>query len=396
MSRVLYYKGVPSVRTTISCRLVAPTVLALGVVIPSVTRAPADDPALRVPSEVRWSATLAAPAAGGPVLAGTYIYFPLQSGVVVAHRLADGGEVWRKELRPDQPLSADAEHVFVAAGEAIYAFTHDGTAAWHVQSGALTAPLLTSDGWVIAASGGRVSAYRAADGTQVWQRDTGVARARASIEGNRVYVPAEDGRLLALELADGTPRWEHRFKGTLTEVLPFADRVYVGASDRYFYCLDAGDGSIAWRVLVGTALRGKPAGDAERAYVVALDNQLRAYDRRSGSLKWPLRAVPFRPSGGPTVLGSMILVAGLAPDVHAFNAVTGDPIGKISLPAPLLAPPAFLDTRLGVLMTAITGDLNAQWKLSLTGQPPAPIPSPKVAPLTALPGQPVPAGRGGL
>jgi len=52
--------------------------------------------------------------------------------------------------------------------------------------------------------------------------------------------------------------------------------------------------------------------------------------------------------------------------------------------------------RLGVLMTAITGDLNAQWKLSLTGQPPAPIPSPKVAPLTALPGQPVPAGRGGL
>lgn len=327
-------------------------------------------------------------------MAANQIYFPLQSGAIVAHRLSDGVEVWRKAMRSDQPLSADAEHLFVASGEAIYAFTHDGTAAWHIQSGTLTAPLLARDGWIIAASETRVTAYRAADGTRVWQRDGGTARQRASIEGNRLYVPIEDGRLLAVDLATGTPQWEHRFKGALTEVLPFADRVYVGSTDRYFYCLDEGDGSIAWRVVIGTALRGKPAGDAQRVYVVALDNQLRAYDRHNGALRWPLRGVPFRSSGGPIVLGSMILVAGLTPDVYAFNAATGDPLGKISLPSPLVEPPAFADTPLGVLMAAITGDLNAQWKLSMTGPPPPPVPSLDVAPLTALPGQPVPAGRG--
>jgi outer membrane protein assembly factor BamB len=323
-----------------------------------------------------------------PVIAGDQLYLALDSGVVVAYRARDGAEVWRREIRAESPLATDGSRVFIASGETIHAINADGSSAWNAGAVGLTAPMLVHDGWVIAAAKGQLSALRATDGSVVWRRAIGEARERASIEGDNLYVPLEDGLLLALDLMTGADKWQRHLRGAPTEVLPFADRVYVGSADKYFYCLDTDDGDIAWRVRIGAVLRGRPAADAERVYIVALDNLLRAFDRGNGALRWSPRAIPFRPTAGPVVIGSTVAVAGTTNEVRAFAAASGHPSGLLALPQPLATAPAYDSVVLRV--AAVTGSLTRQWQLSL-GIPG--LPALAVEPLSAIPGLPLPIPR---
>ena len=336
---------------------------------------------------------LAGPAAAAPIFGGDLLFVPLQSGVVAAHRIADGGEAWRRELRTTAPLAYDGGRLFVAAGDAIYALNEDGSTAWHVETGALSAPILARDGWVVAMAAGDLMALRAADGSVVWRHPVGAARVRPSVEGSSLYVPLEDGRVLALDLATGTRKWERPLKGAPTEVLPFADYVYVGAADKVFYCLDAAGGEIAWRQQVGAVLRGQPAADEARVFAVALDNLLRAFDRGNGALRWSPRGVPFRPTAGPVVMGHLVIVAGTTNEIRAFEALGGQPAGQLTLPEALSAVPAFSLSGESLRIAAVTGGLAQQWKLVLAvSDPPGPQPL-ALEPLTALPGLPVPTPR---
>jgi outer membrane protein assembly factor BamB len=395
-SQAPYYKGVPLVRTTISCRLFAQLLtLAAGCLALSAvaSTARAAERAPKLPTAVTWSVPLAAPASASPVFGGDLIFVPLQSGIVAAHRIADGAEVWRRELRTTAPLAFDGGRLFVAAADAIYALNEDGSAAWHAETGALTAPLLARDGWVVAVAAGQVTALRAADGSVVWRRPVGAARERPSVEGTSLFVSLEDGRVLALDLATGAPKWERRLKGAPTEVLPFADYVYVGAADKVFYCLDAQRGEIQWRQQVGAVLRGQPAADDSRVFVVALDNLLRAFDRGNGALRWSPRGVPFRPTAGPVVAGHLVMVAGTANEIRGFETLGGQPAGLLTLPEALSAVPAFSRSGETLRIAAVTGSLTQQWKLLLAiSDPPGPEPL-VVEPLSVLPGLPVPIPR---
>lgn len=345
------------------------------------------DSTQNLPYEVKWSVALSAPPAAPPAIAGDQIYVALQSGVVAAHRTSDGTEAWRRDIRTDAPLATDAGRVFIASGEAIYALNADGSPAWHAEAGALTAPMLAHDGWVVAAAKDQLSALRATDGSIVWRRPIGVTRERPSIEGGNLFVPLEDGRVLALDLATGKQKWERQLHGAPTEVLPFADRVFVGSADKHLYCLDTDDGEVAWRQQIGAALRGKPAAHETRVYVVALDNLLRAFDRGNGALRWSPRGLPFRPTAGPVVLGRTVAVAGTTNEIRAFDAATGQPSGQLALPESLATLPAYDQSAEAVRIAAVTGSLNQQWTLSLAI--PA-LPSLAVEPLTAIPGLPIP------
>lgn len=279
------------------------------------------------------------------------------------------------QLRADQPIVADGKQLFVAAGEAIYALNaDDGKEAWVSPAGTLTAPLLVQDGWIVAASGHVLTALRAADGTKVWSRDTGAAHQRPTVEGDNLYLPLDDSRLVALDLRTGAERWTRRFADKVSEVLAFADRVYLGATDTHlgkqFFCLDAGDGSTSWHWRIGTTVRGRPAADDSRIFVTAMDNMVRAFDRHSGALLWH-PAVPYRPTTGPVIIGSSVIIPGASAELRAFAAASGRPAGEIKLEQPLAVPPAFAGSGSEVVMAAITGSLNGEWKLLLAA-PPAP------------------------
>ena len=326
-----------------------------------------------LPSAVRWTVPISAGPAAPPVIAGDQIFVVLLSGMVAAHRMADGAEAWRVELRTDQPVAVEGPRVFVAAGEMIHALdAAGGSVLWRAASGAVTAPLVVQNGWLLVASASGLTAFRAEDGTKVWSRDTGAQRLRPTIEGDNLYVPLDDGRLLALDLRTGADRWTKHLTGHLfSEVLAFPDRVYAGSTDKFFYCFDADDGAWEWHTRLGAVLRGRPAAEGANIFVTSVDNTLRAYDRNSGALRWH-PSVPFRP-GAPVVIGSVVVVAGNSAQLLAFDARTGRPAGQIKLDEDLVMPPAFGSSGTAV-MAAFTGSLNAQWKLVLTA-PPAPPPS---------------------
>jgi len=350
----------------------------------------------RMPSQPRWSVPLVSRPIAPPLLVDDRIYVALESGLVMAYRAADGGEAWRRELRADGPLAAGGARLFVAAGEAIYALNADGSPAWHADTGALTAPMLVHDGWLVVSAKDQLTAYRATDGTIVWRLELGGVQERPSIDGTTLFLSNEDGRVLALDLATGKQKWERRLDGAPTEVLAIADRVFVGSADKHLYCLDADNGTISWRQRIGAALRGRPAADAERVYAVALDNSLRAFDRGNGALRWSPRGIPFRPTAGPVVIGDMVAVAGTTKEISAFDAATGRPAEQLVLAATsqpggepataetLATSPAYRVSGPGVTIVAITGSLNQQWTLRLAVSNGVPVVS--LAPLTELPG----------
>jgi outer membrane protein assembly factor BamB len=276
--------------------------------------------------------------------------------------------------------------VFVVSGDAVHALaTKDGATVWTAAAGPVTAPLLAQDGWVIAPVQGELAAFRADDGTEVWRQPTGTQLVRATIEGDRLYAPLTD-RLLALELATGQTRWPLKLRDAPTEVLAFPDRIYLGSLDKFFYCVRAADGETAWTQATGAVL-GRPAADATHVYITTIDNVVHAFDRRSGNGRWREDA-PFRPTSGPVVVGSVVVVAGPSSEPRAFSAKTGTPAGHLALPQSLLVPPAFGSVKGDILMAAVTGDLTEQWNLTLMGPPL--WTSPAVEPLTVLPGVTVP------
>jgi outer membrane protein assembly factor BamB len=343
--------------------------------------------AQNLPSSVRWSVPVSARPAAPPVIDGAHVFVVLQPGIIAAHRVSDGGEAWRVELRAEHPVAVDGTHVFIASGEMIHALNAStAEVLWRAPAGAVTAPLVAHEGWVIAATANALTAFRGADGSRVWSRGNSAQHERPTIEADNLYVPLDDGHVLALDLQTGAERWSRHFAGPVSEVLAFADRVYVGSADKHFYCLDADDGETSWRHSIGTTLRGRPAGDDSRVFAAAIDNMLRAFDRRSGALLWH-PSVPFRPTSGPVVLGSVIVASGRAPEVRAFEAASGRPAGQIALGGEPGVAPAFGTSGGSTVMAVISGSLDGEWKLRLME---APLPSVPIAPLTELPGIIVP------
>ena len=347
---------------------------------------PAPSSVPELPTETRWAMPLPAAPVGPAAVADGQVLVALQSGLVVAHGIADGVERWRGELAAGQPLATLEEKVFVAAGAAVHALrAPDGSLAWRSPTGTIDAPLLAQDGWIIAVSGGRVMALRATDGTVVWQREIGETLVQPSIEGDFLYLPRADGRVQSLVLATGADRWMRRLGGPPTEVLALADRVFVGSSDRHLYALDARDGSITWRFRVGAALRGRPAAAGALVLAAALDNLVRAFDRHSGARTWDA-AVPYRPIAGPLVSAGSIVVPGPTRELPSFDTARGTRGTVLKLPAILAAPVTAATVDGGPALVALTGDASVGWTVSLLRTPFGL----RVAPLTSLPGTIVP------
>lgn len=329
-----------------------------------------------LPSVVRWTVPIAASPAAPPVIDGEQIFVVLQSGVVASHRVSDGTLAWQASLRSNQPVAVEGGRVYVAAGEAIHALkAADGSQAWIAPAGVVTAPLLAHEGWIIAATASGLTAFRSSDGSTVWSRETSAQHTRPTIEGDNLYVPLDDGHLLALDLRTGGNRWVKHFKGAASEVLAFSDRIYVGSADKLFYCFDAADGELEWKTRIGAVLRGRPAATDRHIFVTSMDNTLRAYDR-TGAQRWH-PSVPYRPTTGPVIVGSSVVVPGHSAELRAFEAATGKPAGHITLEEKLVMPPAFGRSGGAVVMTAFTGNLNDQWKLVLTAPP---VPAPPIPP----------------
>jgi outer membrane protein assembly factor BamB len=321
------------------------------------------------PSPIAWTASIPAAPIVSPLTTADRVIVAHLPGVVTAFDRADKRELWRANLSPEQPLVSDGALLFVQAEGAIHALRlEDGVTAWRTPTGALTAPLVAKEGWLLAATAGKLTALRAQEGTAVWTVDAPAQHEMAAIAGNVVYTPVEGGRLIARDLADGREKWNIQLGGDATEPLVIGGDVFVGAADKRFYCLDAASGRIEWRTRVGALIRGRAAGDVDRVFFTALDNQVHALDRVTGELKWA-KGVPFRPMSGPIVAAGAVFVVGS--ELRIFRASDGTPAGTVALPGRPAIAPGHFETDAGAVFAVVTGTLDESWNLSLTVPLPA-------------------------
>jgi outer membrane protein assembly factor BamB len=339
----------------------------------------------RFPTTPRAAVALDAEPFGPPAIGDGRIYVAFAAGQLAAHRLSDGAELWRIDLAMEHPPVASDDRVLAVAGGAIQArHAADGREVWRFETPALAVPLLAHEGWIILAPAGRLTALRAVDGSVVWSRETPTLVNRPTIEGNRLYAPLANGRLQALDLRTGEPLWTQHLGGPPTSVLAFPDRVYAGSADQHFYCLDATTGVEQWRFRVGSTLRGAPAAVGGLVYTVALDNLVRAHDRR-GHRIWN-QSIPYRAFTGPIVAGGLLGVAGPAPELRLFDAATGAPRPAVVFDAPLIAPIVLGHDGRDAVLAAFTVSSEAGWRLVIVDS----SYSAPLAPLTALPGETIP------
>ncbi len=288
--------------------------------------------------EVALDAQPAAPAAFDAASA----YLPLKGGRLVAIDLGTGRVRWTSELATPWAPSVDVGLVVVAGDELLTALDPaTGRTLWRVPvTGGFSAPPIALGGWVVGASvGGDVISIRAIDGQVLWTRSLGSpVLVRPALSATGVYVSLDDGRVVSLDLTSGAPRWERGLSGKPGELLVLDDRLFVGADDKFFYSLKTGDGGERWKRRIGGRPAGPAAVDAKRVYYVALDNILYALDVNNGGLKWHAQ-LPMRPSGGPLVVGDLVIVAGVAAEIHAYRVLTGDEAGKSESQADLASAP---------------------------------------------------------
>lgn len=314
-----------------------------------------------------WAVTLSAPPSAGAGVDAVNAYIPLRSSELVALALKDGALAWSAPVADvvSPPVTGDGL-VFVAHAQQVEALdAATGAARWRVATdGALSAPLLWQNGWLLAvADTGTATMVRAATGEILWTQALGSAiRARPAAAGVRVYVVTEDARVAALDLESGKPVWDAKLPARGTTLFPLDDRIFVGSADKFFYCLAADTGRTMWRWRTGGAVVGTTAVDADRVYFVSLDNVLRALDRSNGSQIWKA-ALPNRPTGGPYLTARLLLVPGISVDVAAFQAFDGMPAGTTKLAGDPVGPPLLLpadDARTLGRLVAVTGEGQAQ------------------------------------
>ena len=406
-----YYSGVTVRRTTSTAALVA---MLLAIAPPAPARAqPAErfEPSFLLPVDPAWTLSLGSSPRHGPAFDGELAFLALRNDDLVAVDLLTGRRLWTVEQRLDQPPAAGDDVIVAASGGRLDARrATDGSLLWSTElEAAIVVPPLWNTGWlVVATAAGRIVVLRGFDGAELWRRDVNsTPTVRPAIAGNRLFVPLVDGRIVVLALGTGSVIWERELRGRPQGVLPL-DALYVGSTDNHLYRLASEDGAIHWGWRTGGDIIGTPAADVDHVYFNARDNVLRALDRRNGARRWR-RPLAGRPADGPIRIDSIVVTAGISPTVELFDAETGVPRGSYLASTELAAmphvipdarPPAphiVLVTRTGAIIGLTAGVGPTQLSLEL---PPEPfLPRPLAVSLADLvdwfplhrPGRPAPA-----
>jgi outer membrane protein assembly factor BamB len=262
-----------------------------------------------------------------------------------------------------------------------------GRIRWHQRVGRLAAASpAVGDGRVyavalrgLASTTGRIAAYRASDGRQVWSKAL-PSRAESSplLKHGRLFFGSEDGTVYALSARNGRTIWTYHASGAVkggpalaNGTLYFGDyggkvhavqartghevwsvgtsgtrfgfgsgsfystpavaygRVYLGNTDGRVYSFAASSGKLAWATGTGAYVYASPAvattpGLGPTVYIGSYDGDFYAFDARSGAVRWKY-AAGAKISGSATIVANVVYFSDLQPgnDTFGLNVRTG-------------------------------------------------------------------------
>lgn len=293
---------------------------------PQTSRADQEAANRIVALDPRWTVTFDTAPAAPAGFDGELAYVPLKGGELQAIDLNQGLVKWKAALATSS-TPATGDGLVFASGEGLLTALEQrsGTTLWSTPlDGALASPLYWDTGWLIASmESGDLVALRAQDGQIIWRQPLGSPLASTPTPaGDHLYVALRDGRLLSLALATGVIAWTTPLDESVTGILALNDQLIVGTRGNRVHSISLDRGRIRWSQKAGADIAGAPIADEHLIYFAALDNMLRALERKSGNLRWT-RKLTSRPAAGPLRAGNVVLLPLVTTDIGAFVATTG-------------------------------------------------------------------------
>ena len=254
--------------------------------------------------------------------------------MLLARGLADGHELWHLDFATLGAFAVDDERVVIGADRMLRAINPTTAAVqWSVQETGDPEFVVSRGGWVIAAAGSALGAFRATDGSVVWRQTIGPSIADApAIDGNALFVTLADGRLVRLSILTGAVEWTTWLDAASGPPLAANGLVYVSLADGNYVAYAQQDGQYRWSYRFGAEAIGTALSDANHVYVALRNNTVQALDRDVGNQRWKVSLVA-RPASGPLLGADDILMPTTDGDVSIARRKDGHAMGHIAPPA---------------------------------------------------------------
>jgi outer membrane protein assembly factor BamB len=196
-----------------------------------------------------------------------------------------------------------------------------------------------------------------------WTAETGdVIRSSPAIADGVVYAGSWDGKLYALDEATGAVKWVAATPGIRNSSPAIADgRVFVASYYGSLYAFHIANGKPAWTAELGRYEGSSPTVANDAVYVTS-GGKLRAFDARSGALKWRVRTGSTQ---SPAVANGVVYATGKY-GLRAFDAATGAAIWRRE--APVISAPAYSNGALYAVYLMPTNEYGVYAADAATGK----------------------------
>lgn len=145
-----------------------------------------------------------------------------------------------------------------------------------------------------------------------------------SVFKNTMITANTKGEVYALDLSNGKKKWSFHTKGKIYSTPAVSGKyVVLGSADGFVYCLNAATGVEIWRYKTDKAVLGSPIIENGTAYIGGSDGSFRAFDLKSGELKWDFDQVDNYVSSTPLFHAGNLVFGSWGNGFYAVNAKTG-------------------------------------------------------------------------
>ena len=303
------------------------------------------EPRVRPPLRRLWTKRFDA-RAGVAVIADDRLVVALAETARLPPRLAavdarTGKVLWSRGF-PDRysAVAAGGGRVFVAVAGRLHALSaSDGTPIWEAGSG--TAPIegITYADETLYTGEVGVSAWRASDGTLLWQRRLDSGGTAVAVADGVVYAADGCGQRLALRRQDGARVWEFLrpgWNGCNGSIAPAV------ANGRVFTVVDAAPGDVFDTASgASVATMGTSRAPAIARGIVSFTvfspigvGRVVAADAVTGDRRWTFRGDGYL-GGAPFIVDHVAYIGSGAGRVFALELATGRRLGRIRLSGPI-------------------------------------------------------------
>lgn len=300
-----------------------------------------------------------------PVVTRELVIGANQAGAMFALDKDTGNRVWRKSFRHCSAASPTVvgDVVYMAfmqrrpcpryprtqRGFIVALRVSDGKELWRKSMPATESSLLFVDGVLYyGAWDGAVYALDARSRRVRWRTQTdGEINGSAAFGARTIFIGNNAGSMYALNAATGAVRWQARSSAGFlrsreyfyaTPTVAYG-RVFAANTDGRVYSFGVGTGNLLWERQVGTYVYTAPAVWDQKVFVGTYDGRFVALDAATGDVVWAHDA-PASIHGAPTVMDGLVYFATcgtcgahgvrhakLGPRAtFALNARTGTPV----------------------------------------------------------------------